>query len=394
MLTSLGMNNKCHINLYILHSELDENDFEKIEESLSNFDIKIIPLKIDNSMLPPEAPTTEQWSLEIYYRLFLTEILPDSADRILYLDCDIIINKDISKLYNGDFDNNHLMVCKDVNGTRTKFTDTETLMFRDIYNDPTDYFNSGVLLINIAAMRKDGINFSKYFEVMKEYNFDLAMPDQDLLNFVHAGKIIHEDYEKYNMMPIAASKTNIDYDWAIENTCIYHFAEGKPWEIADHIHSKYETLWWNYAKKTPVYKALIKTYTESFDNRFFEAEKNIYNHELLFLKYINNYIILSKGIPEERLNALAEKYNHNDIVIKVLNAFDKYHNAKTSENKFSISKELKKYSDYFYSLSDDEKIKFVNGDANFNYYIKSNNEWLVNLAIATEALMYTVQELL
>lgn len=91
---------------------------------------------------------------------------------------------------------------------------------------------------------------------------------------------------------------------------------------------------------------------------------------------------------------MAEKYNHNDIVIKVLNAFDKYHNAKTSENKFSISKELKKYSDYFYSLSDDEKIKFVNGDANFNYYIKSNNEWLVNLAIATEALMYTVQELL
>lgn len=393
MLTSLSINNKDHIDLFLLHSELDENDFEKIRDSLSTYDIEIIPLKIDNSMLPPEAPTTEQWSLEIYYRLFLTEILPDSVDRILYLDCDIIINKDLSEFYNTDFDDNHLTACKDANGNRNKFSETETLMFSDIYSDSTDYFNSGVLLMNIAKMRKDGIKFSTYFEVMKKYAFDLAMPDQDLLNFAHAGKIKYIDFKKYNLFAITAERVGISYDYALENTKIFHFAEGKPWNISDHIHSRYENLWWNYAKKTNVYDKLFSIYENSFDDEMQSFEKDIFNHELLFLKYVNTYVYLSKGISEDRLNTLAEKYNKNGMVLKVLDEFDLHHNEKNHENCFSPSKKLSILSDKFHALSGNEKIHFINEDIDFNSFLEENRLWLYRLSTATQALMYTVQEL-
>lgn len=394
MLTSLCKNNDEHIDLYLLHSELDKKDFEQFENALTNFDIGVIPLKIDNSMLPPEAPATEQWSLEIYYRLFLTEILPDSVDRILYLDCDIIINKNIKDFYNSDFQNAHLIVCRDANNTRNQFTETESEMFKNIYSNPNDYFNSGVLLMNIDTMRNDNICFHTYFEVMNKYGFDLKMPDQDLLNFVHAGKIKYEDYRKYNLFAIIASRTGVEYEWAAEHTAIIHFAEGKPWNIADHIHTPFENIWWDYAKMTPCYQDLLNNYLETFDAKFTAIEKDIYSHELLFIKYVNNYVVLSKGVPEERLNALAEKYNKDGNVVKVLNTFDDHHNDKKAGNAFSASPALQKLSDSFHSISDDEKILFINSSPELNSYINRNKTWLYQLGTATEALMYTVQELL
>lgn len=132
----------------------------------------------------------------------------------------------------------------------------------------------------------------------------------------------------------------------------------------------------------------------SFSEKLTEFEKNIYNHELLFIKYVNNYVYLSKGVSEEHLNELADKYNKDGIVINVLNDFDAHHNEKKSESGYRMSKELIKLSEKFSSLSREEKLIFIKENKEYLSYIGKNTVWLNKLAAAAEALMYTVQELI
>lgn len=143
-------------------------------------------------------------------------------------------------------------------------------------------------------------------------------------------------------------------------------------------------------EETPV---ISEENIDSFSEKLTEFEKDIYNHELLFIKYVNNYVYLSKGISEEHLNELAEKYNKDGIVLSVLNELDSQHNEKKCENGYKASSGLMQLSQTFSSLSKEEKLNFINNNPEYLSYIKINTEWLDKLSSATEALMYTVQEL-
>lgn len=133
---------------------------------------------------------------------------------------------------------------------------------------------------------------------------------------------------------------------------------------------------------------------DSFEEKLIEFEKDIYNHELLFIKYVNNYVYLSKGVSEDHLNELAEKYNKDGIVLSVINELDSHHNEKKCENGYKASLGLMQLSNTFSSLNKEEKLKFINENPEFLSYIKRNTEWLDKLSSATGALMYTVQELI
>lgn len=132
----------------------------------------------------------------------------------------------------------------------------------------------------------------------------------------------------------------------------------------------------------------------SFEEKLIEFEKDIYNHELLFIKYVNNYVYLSKGVSEEHLNELAEKYNKDGIVLHVLNDFDSYHNNKKNNNGYAHSATLTNLIETFQSLDNESRQNFIKENPEYLSYIKENTEWLQKLSSATEALMYTVHELI
>ena len=95
MIRSLVRNNNSYpIYLYVLHSELNAEDFKFLQDALmrgASAENYIEFIKIDSSKVSG-LPCTQTWSLEMYYRLMLPELLGDKIDRILYLDVDIIVD--------------------------------------------------------------------------------------------------------------------------------------------------------------------------------------------------------------------------------------------------------------------------------------------------------------
>ena len=155
MLTSLCENNPCHIDVYILHSELTDKDIQRLKDCLDKYDVTIYLLYIEKDKFAGRMYTDKMWSIEAYYRLMLLDVLPPNVKRMFYFDVDIIVNKSLEAFYNMNFDGNDLIACEDDCGNCVP--EHYGPMHRKIFGSEElhnhRYFNSGVLLMNIEQMR-------------------------------------------------------------------------------------------------------------------------------------------------------------------------------------------------------------------------------------------------
>ena len=141
-------------------------------------------------------------SKSMFDRIFLSDFVYE--DKLLYLDCDMICASDISELFNQNIDNYYLGVVQDrfvEDFAKNKSTQyIETLPNSNIYKNweyfilsflklpkITDYFNSGMLLMNLEKIRQDKIKEKLIAFIIK--NQPTPMPDQDALNYICNGKI-------------------------------------------------------------------------------------------------------------------------------------------------------------------------------------------------------------
>lgn len=201
------------------------------------------------------------YSIETNYRLFLLSELFNNYDKIIYLDSDIVVTGDISKLFdisvNGYlvgaikdssikyyeiskraiyFENNYIY---NINTYRTKFLN---LKF------PNDYFNAGVLLINLKECRKT-ITFHDVMNTLHSKNF--IYNDQDVLNILFNGKVKFLDVIWNYMNNIESFLKNNLYknyyiDLKRQNYNIIHYiGQLKPWNskvYLDEYYHKYNML--------------------------------------------------------------------------------------------------------------------------------------------------------
>lgn len=263
MMTSVCINNTDNIDFYILHSELDGDDYELICNSIRKYDAQAFLLPVDMKECQEKLPVSDFWSYEIYYRLLLTELLPQSVDRILYLDVDIIVHGSLEELYNIDFEGMDLCVCDDCNGTLRieDMSDYQQKIFAESIENGYRYFNSGVMLLNIIELKKR-ISFATYLDAIKELNYEISAPDQDILNYVHRGKIKYTDWKKYDLFARTAYNMGLSYDEMLSENIIIHFAGNKPWDCKG-IHYSFEKIWWDYAKNTDIKELLMEEFIES-----------------------------------------------------------------------------------------------------------------------------------
>ena len=243
MLCSLCENNNEHIDAYLLHSELTTQAIDIIKNSLSKYDITIISVEINKSDFDDRLPRNTQWSIETYYRLMLMDILPESVDRLMYLDVDLIINGSIEEFYHIDFAGDDVIAADDSNGKRTldTFGSKQIEMFHDMLAQGFRYFNAGVMLFNVAQIRKTN-NFNTYMEAIKKWNYEMEAPDQDILNYVHGYKAGYIDYKEFNLFARIAHNQKYSYNDVKNSVKIIHFAGDKPWNNTN-CHYDIEQLW-------------------------------------------------------------------------------------------------------------------------------------------------------
>ena len=217
--------------VYIFHSDLEEADLAeifriKLERMIYHF--VFIPQDLFQGFL-----TTKRYPEQIYYRLAAPVLLPQDLDRILYLDVDTIIINSLVPLYESDFENNWFMACSN---TGENLTHLNRLRLGIDVNKDVPYVNSGVLLMNLEALRMH-MKMDDIQTYAKEKQDILIFPDQDILTALYGEHVKLLDRMRYNLsdrtlMAYNADLRNkkIDIEWVRQNCVIIHYlGRNKPW---------------------------------------------------------------------------------------------------------------------------------------------------------------------
>lgn len=249
---------KYKYKIIILYQELNEENMKNIAAlATDGIEIKFIYIKEGLETITDRVENRlrcDYFTLTIYFRLFIPEMFPQ-YDKGIYIDSDIVVTDDISKLYNIDLENNLVGACNDK--SILGIPELVNYIENAVGVDRHKYVNSGVLLMNLKEMRKR--KFTKHFlTLLNTYHFDSVAPDQDYLNAMCNGKILYLD-ETWDAMPAEGTKE-------LENPKLIHYnLFQKPW-CYDNI--QYEEYFWKYAKKTKYYNQIVE-----FKNNYSEEQK-------------------------------------------------------------------------------------------------------------------------
>ena len=183
-------NKNCKYEINILSEYISPENKEKAVrqvKDVDNFELKFIELEnIDTS----KFFLNSYMSVSTYYRFYIPEIFKN-YDRVLYLDCDLIVDADISELATIDFYHNDeeklVLACKDpyIMYKLSEEGSDENVNF-DYFKhtlkmpNPYDYFNAGVMVYNMRKINQ--LNLSQELFSNLDRIKTPIFQDQDVLN--------------------------------------------------------------------------------------------------------------------------------------------------------------------------------------------------------------------
>lgn len=214
-------------DIYVAHSSLTEEDFIKIKKATDPTRTAVHSVTVSPGILE-HAPVLKRISKETYYRLLMMDYLPDTVDRVLYIDPDTVVLRDLSPLYNIDFRGRMLAAASHV---KYFIEDINKIRF----GNPKDsrYFNAGVLMVNLDKMRKT-VTSEMVFDYIEKNKRWLFLADQDVLNGMFGKDMICLDECIHNLdekTVIYNRKRVRDLKWVEDNVIIVHYnGKYKPWK--------------------------------------------------------------------------------------------------------------------------------------------------------------------
>ncbi len=306
---SILVNTKENVVIHLLHDDTLTNDNRKklyaivneFNQTLKLYNVGRLQaerLSIGRDCIHGHKELRYTWGA--MYRLLMADVLPADIDRIIYIDVDTICHLDIQELWN--YPRKHIIAAaadEAIQMLGTPF-DTESDRFAD------NYFNSGVLIINLSQLRQqeialwdEGIKFLKKTGI-------IFMTDQDILN--------HFFKQDYDVLPARYNKIvkfellhrcdeNDDYLPAI-----YHFA--------DHMltfywrHDKYSRLFWHYFMHTPFCDV-------DFMGRLFENMQLKYqNLSCMFVRLLaeKKRIFISREKDKKYISEILNRKEHEEFI--------------------------------------------------------------------------------
>ncbi len=234
MLFSLCENNPHNnFDVYVVHNSLTSEDF--CELSFIRENLSVHSVSVPSEFLK-DAPTTDRYPKEMYYRIFVSRLLPKTVDRVLYLDPDIVVINSVDKLYNVDLGDNLFAAAShlDENGIITAVNDIRLSVPMG-----TGYYNSGVMVMDLEKLRKE-LSEKDIFDFIRRHKSSLILPDQDVLNGVYGHRVKSLNPYIYNLsdriltihnVKNIQSEKKIFLDWIDKNTVIIHYCgRNKPWK--------------------------------------------------------------------------------------------------------------------------------------------------------------------
>jgi lipopolysaccharide biosynthesis glycosyltransferase len=245
-LVSLLENNRhLEIRAFLIHDIITEPELKQLSELATlikeNYDVKLNLILFNDSVFDHYKVSIHN-SKTVYYRLLFTSLLPVDVKKILFLDADIIVTGKLDEL--AAFNFRYIAAVHDVS------LDNNKERLNSLGFPVKDYFNAGVLLINLETWRYENIS-PKLISLADEYMDRIAWWDQDILNMYF--------YDKWDALPQKYNALLLKNKLKETPLIIHYAGSNKPWlYIHDH---PYKNLYWKYIKFTPFKNASYTDFT-------------------------------------------------------------------------------------------------------------------------------------
>ncbi len=237
--------------IIVLNTGLKEENIAKVKmNERPGFQLNFIDISNQIENIKSHFKNVYHFSVVTYYRLFIASLFPE-YDKIIYLDCDLVVLGDIAQLYNTPLEENILAAAPEQYIQNT--AEFRCYAKEALGVNPDAYVNAGVLVINLKEFRKNKVE-ERFVELITKYDFDLLDPDQAYLNYLCQGKIyrLENGWNKEPMnLPLEGEKKIVHY-------ALYK----KPWQYDDVTDGEH---FWNYAKSSPFHHQILQN-KEAFDD--------------------------------------------------------------------------------------------------------------------------------
>ena len=229
---------KCDTTIYNFYI-IAENITKQDENMLRSLE-KLAPQTVRVKIIPQQELDIPYENMQRFmqykvgmHKIYLPQTLKD-VDKVIYMDGDTIVLKDLRELYDIDVSQVYAAVAKD--GIFYRFPKEMAEIGLDKRGF---YFNSGVMLYNLKKQRED--NIVKELETYVKTHEDF-FGDQDVLNVVFGDKLKLMSY-RYNCISTFFEEDDLNFlskyfgenlpsqTFNIyENSTIIHYAGDKPWQ--------------------------------------------------------------------------------------------------------------------------------------------------------------------
>ena len=211
------------LRFYLINSDFPNEWIKQINKRLEKFDSEIINCRVTSEQI-------SRYKTDISYTVFLRYFVADfvKEDRALYLDCDLVVTKNLDDLFATDLQDYPLAAVRDFGG-RAYFG--------------REMFNAGVLLINNVLWKQENMT-QKLIDLTNEWHDKVDQADQSILNMLFENKWLELDFD-YNHIVIHKQFTDYQIPEGQDYPAIIHYlSHRKPWK--DLAAQTYRDVWWYY----------------------------------------------------------------------------------------------------------------------------------------------------
>lgn len=186
------------INIYVIDMGVSSDHKAGMTDMVKSYSRNLYWLEqLDIEKLSGTQIDVGRWHISTFSRLFLLHVLPENMDRVIYIDCDMIIRHSLKDLWEMDMEDKWVMSADDCRGEK----------YRDDIGIPRNsiYTNNGLMVIDLEAWRRNNVE-PLFVEFIKKYNGDITYMDQGVLNGVF------QPLNKVKLLPIAYNAQTACYD--------------------------------------------------------------------------------------------------------------------------------------------------------------------------------------
>lgn len=250
MVSILHNNKDGQISFHVISNGLTNESRLKIEQVAEAYHQQVFFYVVNPEAMSDYEIFDKQGhiSMATYLRLFVADILPKRLHKIIYMDCDLIVDGSLAELWNTDVEGYALAAVEDMwSGKADNYV-------RLGYNAADTYFNAGVLVVNLDYWREHNVS-QQAAQYVAMHAGQLKFNDQDVLNgLFHDSKLLLPF--RWNVQDgllrrrrKIRSEVISKLDQELENPVIIHFTgHRKPWNFS--CLNPYKNLFFKYVDMT------------------------------------------------------------------------------------------------------------------------------------------------